>query len=139
MKQYSFNGETYEKLPGKLKLKDGSTISPVTEAAFAAYGGVIEDDGEPAPEDSFQEACALFRSLCDEIGAFIGDSSFMGGFDAYAAFAGSEAYAENPVRGNALAIRWSALNELCKYKGARAGYGQPDWWYACWGQAEAEE
>ena len=132
MKIYLYNGETFNKIPNPLKLADGSTISPVSEETFLANGGTIEDDGEPTPEESFQAACVMFRALCDEIGKFIGDASFQGGFSEYAEFANSEAYANNPVKGNALAIQWSALNELCKYKGAKAGYGQPDWWYQCW-------
>ena len=132
MKIYTIYGESYNKLPGMLKLANGNTLSPITEESFVAYGGTIEDDGEPTPEESFQAACAMFRTLCDDIGKFIGDASFQGGFDEYAAFANSEAYQANPVKGNALAIQWSALNELCKYKGSKAGYGQPDWWYQCW-------
>lgn len=135
MKRYVWKGETLDTLPGKLKL-DGETISPVDKATFVQYGGTIEDDGEPTPEESFQAVCERFRLLCDTIGQFIGDPSFMGGFDEYAEFADSEAYRQDPVQGNALAIQWSALNELCKYKGARAGYGQPDWWYRCWEYAE---
>ena len=49
--------------------------------------------------------CQAFRTLCAEIGAFIDDSEFKGGFDEYAVFAASEAYAATPVKGNALAIR----------------------------------
>lgn len=135
MKRYIWRGESLDKLPGKLKL-DGETISPVDEKTFLEYGGAIEDDGEPTPEESFQAACERFRMLCDAIGQFIGDPSFMGGFDEYAGLADSEAYRQDPVQGNELAIQWSALNELCKYKGARAGYGQPDWWYRCWEYAE---
>ena len=136
MKRYIWNGESLDKLPGMLKLNDGSIISPITEEIFLEYGGEIYDDGQLTPEESFQAACEQFRALCAEIGEFIGDPEFKGGFDEYAEFAGSEAYRQDPVRGNALAIQWSALNELCKYKGARAGYGQPDWWYRCWEYAE---
>lgn len=103
------------------------------DAAFRELGGTIEDDGQPTP---FEAACAQFRTLCAAIGAFIGDPDFKGGFDEYTAFATSEAYQQNPVQGNALAIQWSALNELCKYEGQKAGYGQPEWWYKCWEGAE---
>lgn len=127
MKQYTFNGETTTERPDPFK-----GVSPMTDARFIELGGTIEDDGEPTPEEAFRAACDMFRALCDEIGKFIGDASFQGGFEEYATFANSEAYGNNPVQGNALAIRWSALNELCKYKGAKAGYGQPDWWWRCW-------
>ena len=122
MKIYTFDGETFNKLPGMLKT-DSGTVSPVTGELFLQLGGTITDDGEPTPEEAFAAACSQFRSLCDEIGAFIGDASFMGGFDEYASFATSAAYRADPVTGNGLAVRWSALNELCKYRGAKAGYG----------------
>ena len=133
MKHYTFDGKTTDSLPDPLRLAGGSTVSPVTEALFVSLGGTITDDGEPTP---FETACAQFRALCSEIGIFIGDSEFKGGFDEYASFAASAAYAQNPVKGNALAIQWSALNELCKYEGAKIGLGQPGWWYACWSAAE---
>ena len=52
MKHYIFGNQSFEKLPGLLRLADGSTISPVTEETFAAYGGVITDDGEPTPKEA---------------------------------------------------------------------------------------
>ena len=73
----------------------------MTEARFIELGGTITDDGEPS---SFEEACTQFRTLCAEIGGFIGDAEFKGGFDEYAVFAMSEAYAQSPVQGNALAM-----------------------------------
>ena len=101
--------------------------------AFREMGGTITDDGQPTP---FEAACAQFRTLCAQIGNFIDDPDFKGGFDEYTEFATSEAYQQNPVQGNALAIQWSALNELCKYEGAKEGFGQPEWWYKCWELAE---
>ena len=120
--KYTINGKTFDKLPDPC-----NGVSPMTEARFTQIGGVILD--EP---NAFESACAQFRSLCSEIGKFVGDVEFKGGFDEYAEFASSESYTANPVKGNALAIQWSALNELCKYEGAKLGYGQPDWWYRCW-------
>ena len=124
MKTYTIDGKTYDKLPDPC-----NGVSPMTEERFIALGGMITDDGQPTP---FEAACAQFRTLCAQIGEFIGDPDFKGGFDEYTEFATSEAYQKNPVQGNALAIQWSALNELCKYEGQKAGYGQPDWWYKCW-------
>lgn len=133
MKHYTIFGKTYNNLPDPLKTAGGE-VSPMTEQRFVALGGTIEDDGQPTP---FEAACAQFRALCAEIGEFIGDHDFKGGFDEFSAFAMSDAYESNPVQGNAYAIQWSALNELCKYEGAKEGYGQPDWWYRCWEANEA--
>ena len=36
------------------------------------------------------------------------------------------------VEGLQLAIKWSAVNELCLYEAKKIGIGQPDWWYRCW-------
>ena len=52
MKHYIFGNQIFEKLPGLLRLTDGSTVSPVTEESFAAYGGVIEDDGDSTPKEA---------------------------------------------------------------------------------------
>lgn len=128
MKHYTINGKTTDYLPDPC-----NGVSPMTDARFVELGGTIEDDGLPTP---FEAACAQFRALCASIGEFIGDPDFRGGFDEYAVFATSEAYQANPVQGDALAIQWSALNELCKYEGSKEGYGQPDWWYRCWELAE---
>lgn len=126
MKHYTIDGKMTDYLPDPCK-----GVSPMTDERFVQLGGTIEDDGKPSP---FESACAQFRTLCEAIREFIGDPEFKGGFDEYAVFATSEAYASNPVKGNALAIQWSALNELCKYEGSKIGLGQPDWWYACWSQ-----
>lgn len=125
---YFFNGVEYLVLPDPF-----NGISPMTPERFVAMGGTI---GPAQTLSKFEQACQLFIALCGEIGEFINDPDFRGGFDEYAVFAASDAYQENPVKGNALAIQWSALNELCKYEGAKAGYGQPDWWYRCWEMAE---
>ena len=129
MKHYLYNNIELPGLPDPWR-----GISPMTDERFTANGGTITDDGLPTP---FEVACGQFRTLCAAVGEFIGDSEFKGGFDEYAVFASSEAYANNPVRGNALAIQWSALNELCKYEGMKLGLGQPEWWYRCWALAEA--
>jgi len=131
MKTYHYGNKSYTTLPDPLHTEEGE-VSPMTDERFVALGGTIEDDGQPTP---FEAACAQFRTLCAQIGEFIGDADFKGGFDEYTEFAMSEAYQQSPVQGNALAIQWSALNELCKYEGAKAGYGQPEWWYKCWSEA----
>ena len=64
MKHYIFGNQTFETLPGVLRLADGSTVSPVTEESFAAYGGVITDDGEPTPKEA---VIASLNSLLHEL------------------------------------------------------------------------
>lgn len=127
MKYYTIDGITTKYLPDPC-----NGVSPMTEARFLELGGEIYDDGTPTHEEEFEEACAMFRTLCAQIGQFIGNPDFHGGFGEMASFASSEAYQQNPVMGNTLSIQWSALNEECKYFGSRIGLNQPDWWYRCW-------
>lgn len=68
MKQYIFGNQIFEKLPGLLRLADGSTVSPVTEETFAAYGGIITDDGAPTPKEAVVASLnSLLRELADKI------------------------------------------------------------------------
>ena len=132
MKKYILGGKTYDKLPNPLRTADGTMVSPVSEGLFLSLGGSIFDDGEPTPEEEFAEAAAKFRALCDEIGQFIGDPSFMGGFEEVVTFNNSRAAHDDPMAAYALALRWMELNEECKYKGTKTGLGQPEWFYRCW-------
>ena len=138
-KVYTWNGETYNKIPDPIKLEDGSSISPVSEAKFIELGGIVEDDGEPTPEEEFAEAATRFRTLCDEIGQFIGDASFTGGFDEVVTFNSSPAAQDDPMTAYAFALRWMELNEECKYKGSKIGLGQPEWFYCAWELAAEEQ
>lgn len=108
---------------------DDDSYSPVSDEKFIELGGSIEDDGQLSP---FESACSLFRMVCSRIGGFLGVDDFRGGFDEYSEFITSKAYQDNPVLGNALAIQWSAANELLVYEGKKAGYEQPQNWYKCW-------
>ena len=86
---------------------------------------------EPEIEtEAFNNACAMFRAVCSEIGAMLGVEDFRGGFDEMLIFQQSETF--KTLEGLHLAMEWSAANELCKYEGAKIGFGQPDWWYECW-------
>lgn len=84
----------------------------------------------PVDRTDFDNACSLFRSVCAQIGAMLGVEDFRGGFDEMTAFQQSEAF--RTLEGLHIAIEWSAANELCKYEGAKIGFGQPQWWYECW-------
>ncbi len=59
MRQYLFDGKTYDQLPDPLKT-GGEMISPVNEALFVQLGGTITDDGEPSPEE---RVCSAFAGL----------------------------------------------------------------------------
>ncbi len=137
MKLYIFRGETYDRIPDPLRTPEGS-ISPVSEATFLANGGTIENNEAPSPEEEFAAAASEFRMLCDEIGQFIGDPSFTGGFEEMAVFHGASSAQDNPMTAYAFALRWMELNELCKYKGSKIGLGQPAWFYRCWELAEEQ-
>ena len=64
MKHYIFGNQSFEDLPGMLRLADGSTVSPVTEETFRVYGGTITDDGEPTPKEA---VVASLNSLLHEL------------------------------------------------------------------------
>ena len=68
MKHYIFGNQSFEDLPGMLRLADGSTVSPVTEATFAAYGGIITDDGEPTPKEA---VVTSLNTLLQELAAHV--------------------------------------------------------------------
>ena len=59
MKQYLYNGNTFNELPDPL---DG--VSPMTEARFIKLGGTITDDGEPTPQE---RVCASFAALIADL------------------------------------------------------------------------
>lgn len=59
MKHYIIDGKTYDKLPDPCK-----GVSPMTEQRFREMGGVIEDDGEPTPEE---RVCGAFTALIADL------------------------------------------------------------------------
>ncbi len=68
MKRYIFGGKSYPKLPDPLYLPDGRSISPVNEATFLAFGGDIEDDGEPTPKEAVVASLnSLLQELAEQI------------------------------------------------------------------------
>lgn len=54
MKHYTIDGKTYDKLPDPCK-----GVSPMTEQRFRDMGGIIQDDGEPSPEECVRGEFAL--------------------------------------------------------------------------------
>ena len=94
---------------------------------IAEYSQSLEPD-----MTNFNNACQIFKSVCHQIGTFIGNPDFKGGFDEYTEFITAEATQENPAQASLLASMWSGANEYAKYEGEKIGLGQTDWWYKCW-------
>ena len=134
---YTFNGETYDKLPGMLRLADGTTISPVTEATFVQYGGVIDDDGEPTHMELLDAACDKFVACCNKIGQFIGDSSFTGGIDEIQKLHDFADTLTDPVQimqALKLVAEWEGCDKECNHWASKddVGLASPAWWWYCW-------
>ena len=136
MKIYTWNGETFNKIPDPLRLADGSSISPVSEEKFIELGGVVEDDGEPTHFEYLCMACDNFIEVCNDIGQFIGDPSFMGGITAVDELYQSQAAQENPVEALTLGLRWNAANTQCNFFADKPDlyedYHSPKWYYFAW-------
>ena len=86
----------------------------------------------------FRNACKMFRDVCRQIGEFIGDDNFKGGFEDYGKFISSTAAKSAKASASLLASMWNGANEFAKYEGAKLGYGQPEWWYKCWEYTDEE-
>lgn len=99
----------------------------------------VEIPAEPQTDETeFMHACVMFRNVCAEIGEFIGDDEFRGGFDDYGRFIGSSAAERSKASASLLASMWNGANEYAKYEGSKLGYGQPAWWYRCWEYSDEE-
>ena len=59
MKHYTIDNITTDYLPDPCK-----GVSPMTEERFVALGGVIEDDGEPTPQE---RVCQEFANLIEDL------------------------------------------------------------------------
>lgn len=136
MKTYTIEGKTYKELPNPLRLSNGSCYSPVIEALFEELGGVIEDDGEiwTSEEKEFQAlpCCTAFKSVCNQIAAFMEVETFLGGYDDILAFQQSEKAQQNPVQALMLAMMWQGADDDCNYRAQKFGIPRPRWWYCCW-------
>lgn len=86
----------------------------------------------------FKKACVLFRDVCRQIGEFIGEEDFKGGFEDYGKFISSTAAKSAKASASLLASMWNGANEFAKYEGSKLGYGQPEWWYKCWEYTDEE-
>ena len=106
----------------------------VVEREDGCFGVEAAPEPEPVDTTDFDNACAMFRSVCGDIGALIGVTDFRGGFDDMVTFQQSAQF--NTLEGLHLGMEWSAANELCKYEGSKIGLGQPEWWKKCWKSAK---
>ncbi|MBR4253907.1 MAG: hypothetical protein IKQ16_02340 [Lentisphaeria bacterium] len=146
MKRYTIDGVTTDKKPGILRLADGSSISPVTDAIFVQFGGTIEEDDEPTHMDLLNAACDDFVDVCNDIGEFIGDPDFQGGIDEIDALYQCDATQLNPNQALILAARWEGADKKCNHWANKddVGLSSPAWWWYCWAryasrlEAEAE-
>ena len=69
MKHYEYNGQTFDTLPSKLRLADGSCISPITtDEQFVSLGGAITDDGEATPKEAVIASLnALIHEIAEQV------------------------------------------------------------------------
>lgn len=136
-KVYTWNGETYNKIPNPLKLEDGTSISPVNEAAFIANGGLVEEDGEPTHMELLEAAGDKFIACCNKIGQFIGDSSFTGGIDEIQKLHDFAATLTDPaqiVQALMLVAEWEGCDKECNHWASKedVGLASPAWWWWVW-------
>ena len=139
-KIYTFNGETYNKLPNPLHLSDGSTLSPVTEETFVANGGTIEDDGEPTHWEELDAACDVFIAVVLEIAETIGDPTFMGGINEQEKLLNSDYAKEHTTEALVLSERWNGANLACNHFANKPDVNMqsPAWYWYAW-QRYAEQ
>lgn len=80
----------------------------------------------------FDTACLQFRTICNEIGTFIGVVDFKGGIEEYNIFINSSAYKNDKQTGLELAIKWIGADKACVHEANKLGIKSPDWWKICW-------
>lgn len=139
----SWYNERGEKAPDAIKITDGESegwkFNPWLSEKWRNENGytIEKSDDYDHRRAEFDAACQQFRSVCQQIGAAIGDENFHGGFDEMEIFRQSAAF--DMLQGMQLAVAWSGANDLCTYLGKKIGLGQPQWWNECWrGVEEAQ-
>lgn len=65
MKYYTYNGVTTTELPKMLRTPDG-TLSPVSEADFTKYGGIITEDEKLTPKEAFMHTIGTYLEALEE-------------------------------------------------------------------------
>lgn len=134
MKQYTWNGETFNKIPDPLRLADGSSISPVSEAVFIANGGLVEEDGEPTHWEELDAACDVFIAVVLEIAETIGDPTFMGGINEQEKLLNSAYAKTHTTEALVLSERWNGANLACNHFANKPDVNMqsPAWYYYAW-------
>ena len=136
MKIYTWNDETFNKIPDPLRLVDGSSISPVSEATFIELGGTVEDDGQPTHYEELCDACDVFIAVVLDIQEFIGSTDFLGGIDQMGMLEECEAAQADKITALTLAQRWAAANTRCNFFADKpdlyADFHSPNWFYFAW-------
>lgn len=135
-KIYTWNGETYNKIPDPLHLADGSSISPVSEEKFIELGGVVDEDGEPTHYEELCDACDKFIANVLDIQEFIGSTDFFGGINEMGMLDDSQAAQDDPMTALKLAQRWSATDRRCNFFADKPDlikeFHSPNWFYFAW-------
>jgi hypothetical protein len=98
----------------------------------------IEAEAHKPDDTAFKLASRSFRNVCAQIGQFIGDDSFRGGFEDYDKFINSPVAQSAIAQASMLASMWSGANEYLKYEGRKLGYEQPENFYKCWEYSDEE-
>ena len=139
-KIYTWNGETYNKIPDPLHLADGSSISPVSEEKFIELGGTVEDDGEPTHWEELDAACDVFIAVVLEIAETIGDPTFMGGINEQEKLLNSAYAKAHTTEALVLSERWNGANLACNHFANKPDVNMqsPAWYYYAW-QRYAEQ
>jgi hypothetical protein len=133
-KIYTWQGNTYDKIPDPLKLEDGTSISPVSEALFIANGGTVEDDGEPTHWEELDAACDVFIAVVLEIAETIGDPTFMGGINEQEKLLNSDYAKEHTTEALVLSERWNGANLACNHFANKPDVNMqsPAWYWYAW-------
>lgn len=123
---------TVSTLPLKWK-HDGITTTGLTTNNCGSLGWTITVVPDPTPYTpdytSLDEACGLFRLVCDAIAVALGVETFRGGFDELLSLTTEQ---HDIIRVAGLTDRLSLLDRLCNHEAGKVGMEAPAWWYRCW-------
>lgn len=93
---------------------------------------------KPLDDSDFKKACKRFRKVCAQIGEFMDEDDFRGGYEDYDRFINSSAAKKSTAKASLLASMWNGANEYAKYEGSKIKLKSPDWWRRCWEYTDEE-